>query len=556
MSRARPGDPDSANPSGPYPVRPSEPYPELSWFGWGDPEQLRPLSGEVKQLLAQGLGVKRELGPPVGLASVALPEPRLSDEVRRRLIDVVAPPNARDDPEARVRHTGGKSTPDLLRLRAGQAGAAPDLVLFPGSHQEVLRVLEICSERRVAVVPFGGGTSVVGGLAPLAAGFDGVVALDLRRLNALLALDAVSRLAEFEPGLRAPEAESLLNERGYTIGHFPQSYEYATLGGFAAARSSGQASAGYGRFDDLVLGLRVATPAGTLTVGRAPKSAAGPDLRQLIMGSEGAFGVITALSLSVRPAPEQRIYEGWRFASFAEGTALMRRLAQDGPLPTVMRLSDEAETALDLPRPDAVASGASAAGGSLAIIGYEGHAAEVESRRSRVSQLLSDAGAQPQDQLGPGWATERYRGPYLRDALLEAGALVETLETVSFWSSLEPLYAAVSTALRDALTAAGTPPVILCHISHVYAAGASLYFTVAAAQSEDPVAQWTAAKSAASDAILSAGGSITHHHGVGTDHRPWYEQEIGELGVGVLRAIKSRLDPQGIMNPGVLVTSD
>jgi alkyldihydroxyacetonephosphate synthase len=234
---------------------------------------------------------------------------------------------------------------------------------------------------------------------------------------------------------------------------------------------------------------------------------------------------------------------------------MLRALAQDGPLPTVLRLSDEAETALNLPRPDAVAAGASA-GGSMAVIGYEGSAADVELRQSGVTQLLLAAGAQPEDHVGPGWSAERYRGPYLRDSLLEAGALVETLETVTFWSSLEQLYAAVSTALRDALTAAGTPPVILCHISHVYPAGASLYFTVAAAQTEDPVAQWTAAKSAASDAILSAGGSITHHHGVGTDHRPWYEREIGELGVGVLRAIKSRLDPRGIMNPGVLVTSD
>ena len=425
-------------------------------------------------------------------------------------------------------------------------------MLFPATHHEVLLLLEICSEQRVAVGPFGGGTSVVGGLAPAAANFDGVVALDLRRMNALLGLDEMSRLAEFEPGLRAPDAESLLGERGYTIGHFPQSFEYATLGGFAAARSSGQASAGYGRFDDLVLGLRLATPVGTLTLGRAPKSAAGPDLRQLILGSEGALGVITGLAVLVRPAPERRVYEGWRFASFAEGTAMMRKLAQDGPLPTVMRLSDEAETALNLPRPDAVAAGASA-GGSLAIIGFEGAPDEVELRQSRLRQLLIEAGAQLEDHVGAGWAQERYRAPYLRDSLLEAGALVETLETVTFWSSLEGLYAAVTTALRDSLAAGGTPPVILCHISHVYPAGASLYFTIAAAQAEDPLAQWTAAKSAASDAILAAGGSITHHHGVGVDHRPWYEQEIGELGVGVLQAVKARVDPAGIMNPGVLL---
>lgn len=513
------------------------------------------LPDQVRELLAQGLGVKRHLAPPPPIASVGLPPSRLDADLVQELSAVVGPAHVRADDQARIRHSAGKSTPDLLRLRAGHVSVAPDLVLLPGSHDEVLRLLTICSQRQVAVVPFGGGTSVVGGLTPSAESFAGLVALDVRRMNALLSLDELSRVAQLEPGLRAPEAEALLGARGYTIGHFPQSFEYATLGGFAAARSSGQASAGYGRFDDLVLALRLATPVGTLDVGRAPKSAAGPDLRQLILGSEGALGVITALSVAVRAAPEHRIYEGWRFASFADGMAVLRSLAQDGPLPTVLRLSDEAESALNLPRPDQVAAGP-ASGGSLAIVGFEGRAAEVELRHAQVRQSLLDAGAEPDDEAGPGWERERYRGPYLRDALLEAGALVETLETVTFWSTLPRLYAAVSTALREALTALGTPPVVLCHVSHVYPAGASLYFTIACAQGEDPLAQWAAAKAAASEAILSEGGSITHHHGVGRDHRPWYAREIGELGLRVLRGVKAQLDPAGIMNPGVLVPPD
>jgi alkyldihydroxyacetonephosphate synthase len=229
----------------------------------------------------------------------------------------------------------------------------------------------------------------------------------------------------------------------------------------------------------------------------------------------------------------------------------MRSLAQDGPRPTVLRLSDEAETALNLARPSEV--GGSPAGAALAIVGYEGATGEVARRRSEVTEILTAAGATFEEGAGEHWARERYRGPYLRDALLDAGALVETLETVTFWSSVPRLYEAVSTALRDALTDQGTPPVILCHISHVYPAGASLYFTIACAQTEDPVAQWLSAKAAASGAILAAGGSITHHHGVGTDHRQWYQREIGELGVEVLRAVKGQLDPQGIMNPGVLL---
>jgi alkyldihydroxyacetonephosphate synthase len=377
-----------------------------------------------------------------------------------------------------------------------------------------------------------------------------VVALDLRRLNALLELDEESRLAVLEPGLRGPEAETLLKERGYTIGHFPQSFEYATLGGFAAARSSGQASAGYGRFDELVVGIRVATPAGTLSLGRAPKSAAGPDLRELMLGSEGAFGVITSLMIALRPSPEQRIYEGWRLPSFPEGAATLRRLVQDGPLPTVLRLSDETETALNLARPSELGGGGAA--GCLAIVGYEGRAEDVEARRAGATRVLEGAGGVLEPGAGESWERGRYHGPYLRDALLDAGALVETLETVTFWSSVPRLYEAVTGALRDSLTAQGTAPVVLCHVSHVYPSGASLYFTVACAQGEDPVAQWRAAKAAASDAILLAGGSITHHHGVGTDHRDWYAQEIGELGMAVLQAVKARLDPAGIMNPGVL----
>jgi alkyldihydroxyacetonephosphate synthase len=415
----------------------------------------------------------------------------------------------------------------------------------------VLTLLRIASETRVAVIPFGGGTSVVSGLEPASAGFAGLVAVDMRRMNALVSLDEESRLAELEPGLRGPQAEALLAAEGYTIGHFPQSFEYATLGGFAAARSSGQASAGYGRFDEMVMRLKVATPAGSLVLGRAPKSAAGPDLRQLILGSEGTLGVITSLTLAIRPLPQSRVYTGWRFGSFAQGTAALRRLAQDGPVPTVLRLSDEAETALNLARPAEL--GAGAPGGCLAIVGYEGADEEVRDRRTQAESVLRALGAEPDAEAGESWARDRYRGPYLRDALLDAGALVETLETVAFWSRIPQVYQAVTSAVRESLSAQGTPPVILCHVSHVYPSGASLYFTVGCAALDDPRGQWRPTKAAAGDAIESSGGSISHHHGVGRDHLPWYEQEIGPLASAVLRAVKSELDPAGILNPGVLI---
>ncbi len=524
-------------------ARPQAPYPEQSLTGWGDPAQRPELPNAVIKLLHDGLGVKNARSP----AEIQLPEPPLPAAIVAELAGVS---EVHSDRETRLRHLRGKSTPDLLRMRAGDARGAPDLVAFPASHQETLAVLAICSQHRVAVVPFGGGSSVVGGLEPIADDFVGVLALDTRRMNALVALDTESRTATLEPGLRGPEAEALLLEHSFTIGHFPQSFEYATLGGFAAARSSGQASAGYGRFDELVMALKLASPAGTLTVGRAPRTATGPDLRQLILGSEGAFGVITELTLQVRPAPDERVYDGWRIQSFTEGTGVLRGLAQDGPLPTVLRLSDEAETAIGLARPEQLGAGDQ---GCLAIVGYEGTATWVAERRAAVQAVLAAAGAQPAPGAGEDWERGRYRGPYLRDALLDAGALVETLETAAFWSALPALYERVSAALRDALSEQGTPPVVLCHVSHVYAAGASLYFTVACAQTDDPVAQWRAAKAAAGEAILAAGGSITHHHGVGRDHRPFYEHEVGQLGIDVLGAVKSTLDPAGILNPGILL---
>lgn len=542
----------------------------MLWSGWGDPAKASPLPEPVVALLRDLLGVRPSDAKPLALDDVAVPAPRLPDGVLAALADAAGgDAHVRTDAETRVRHTRGRSTPDLLRIRAGEASDAPDAVVLPGSHDEVLAVLRVCAERRVAVVPFGGGTSVVGGLAPRGTDrFAGVVALDLRRMDALVSVDEVSRTAVLQPGLRGPRAEALLRERGYTLGHFPQSYEWASVGGFAAARSSGQASAGYGRFDEMVLGLTVATPEGPLDLGRAPRSAAGPDLRQLVLGSEGAFGVITSVTVRIHPAPESAAYEGWRFPSFEAGAAALRRVAQDGPMPVVLRLSDETETMIGLADPSAVgtgdapengtprAGGLPQGAGCLAVLGYEGAPAAIAERRERLAAVLRGAGGEPLGE-GPGdaWAHGRFNAPYLRDALLDVGAFAETLETAAFWSGVPALYAAVREALIGTLARAGTPPLVMCHISHVYPAGASLYFTVVSASgpSGREVEHWREAKRAANDAILGAGGTISHHHGVGTDHRDWYAREIGPLGGAVLRAVKERLDPAGVLNPGVLV---
>lgn len=520
----------------------------MHWARWGDPDRAAALPEPAAGLIDAVFGTHPQETVP--LADVRLPEPVLAAGLRAELGALLGEDQVRTDPETRVRHTRGRSTPDLLKIRAGDAADAPDAVLLPADHDQVQAVVEWCSRRRVALVPFGGGTSVVGGLAVDRDGFAGVVALDLSRLARLLGVDPESRTAELGAGLLGPEAERLLAGHGLTLGHFPQSFEYASIGGFAATRSSGQASAGFGRFDAMVVGLRVATPLGSLELGSAPTSAAGPDLRQLVLGSEGAFGVITSVTVRVRPVPEAAVYESWRFETFAEGTAALRALAQDRIAPTVLRLSDEAETSLNLATPADV--GGESSGGCLLVAGFEGTREYVDRSRGLVGERLTALGGRPLgEEDGQDWARGRFHGPYLRDSLLDVGVLVETLETAAFWSRLPALYDAVSSALQQAL--AEHSPIVLCHISHVYETGASLYFTVAARQAADPLAQWAAAKAAASDAMIAAGATITHHHAVGRDHLPWFAQEVGPVGVEILRAVKQRIDPAGVLNPGILV---
>ncbi len=522
----------------------------MHWSRWGDPAHASALPESAAALIDAVFGTDEQTA--VDLTAVTLTEPGLDPALVGELRDLLGEEHVRTDHESRVRHTRGKSTPDLLKIRHGDGADAPDAVLLPAGHDEVQAVVEWCSRNHVALVPFGGGTSVVGGLVARREGFAGVVALDLSRLKRLVAFDAESHTAELGAGLLGPEAEALLAEHGMTLGHFPQSFEYASIGGFAATRSSGQSSAGFGRFDSLVVGLRVATPLGTLELGSAPANAAGPDLRQLVLGSEGAFGVITSVTVRVRPVPVVKVYDAWRFETFLDGTNALRTLTQERIAPTVLRLSDEAETSINLAKPSEV--GGENAGGCLMITGFEGTQEYVDRARTLVTQRLSGLGGRCLgEEGGRAWAQGRFHGPYLRDSLLDVGVLVETLETATFWSNLPALYAGVKGALETSLAEQGTGPIVLCHISHVYETGASLYFTVAAKQAADPLAQWAVAKAAASDAMIAAGATITHHHAVGRDHLPWFAQEIGPVGVEMLRAVKERIDPAGVLNPGILV---
>jgi alkyldihydroxyacetonephosphate synthase len=467
----------------------------------------------------------------------------------------------RDDAASRARHAGGQAYADIVRRRRGDTSQAPDVVVTPQDAAAVSAAVRVCSEHRLAVVPWGGGTSVVGGLDAVRGACEAVVALDLSALDRMLALDPTSLVATFEAGMRAPAAEAALNTAGFTLGHFPQSYARASIGGYVVTRSAGQASSGYGRIDDLVVGLRMSTPAGELHLPVVPASAAGPDLRRLVLGSEGTLGVVTEVSLRVHPTPATRRYEGWMVPSWHAGVGALRALAQQRAHPDIARLSDPDETGISL----ALSSSGRTTRrmlatylrlrhvqqGCLVITGYEGDDVDVRHRRRASSRVLRAAGAVSLgSRAGRSWEHGRFAGPHLRDSLLDEGVLVETLETAATWTALPGLYDAVRAALHSALDRA----LVGCHISHLYPTGASLYFTVlAAADAGGEIAQWSAAKAAANDAIVAAGGTITHHHAVGTAHRAHATGDLGSLGVGMLTAVKRQVDPNGVMNPGKLL---
>jgi alkyldihydroxyacetonephosphate synthase len=530
----------------------------MKWWGWGDPGRRLELPEPAVEMLRRELGVRPEHAiEPVELASVELPEPRPLPEA----VGGAAGGAPLVDTEQRLRRSAGRSYPDLVRLRGGKPAGAPDAVLVPPDRAAVASVLDACAAEGVAVVPFGGGTSVVGGVDPERGDHRAVVSLDLGSLRAV-DLDRRSLTARLGPGLRGPEAEGALQRLGVTLGHFPQSFEQATIGGFAATRSAGQASSGYGRFDDLVTAVELTAPAGVLRTLAIPHTAAGPSLRELVLGSEGTLGVITEVSCRVRPAPGLRLYEGWMAPDFAAGSAIVRELTQGHEAPDVLRLSDEEETRISLAMSgteglrrrglDAYLALRRGRQGCLMICGWEGEAESVRRRRTLAGRRLRRGGAVPLGRsAGRAWERSRYQGPYLRDELLGLGVLVETLETAHSWSRLAELYRAVREALRAAL---GRPAIVFCHLSHAYDDGASLYFTfLAPARPGEEIEQWRAAKAAACEAIVAAEGTITHHHAVGRDHAPYMRAEVGELGLDVLRAVKDRLDPPGIMNPGKLL---
>ena len=535
--------------------------PEMRYWGWGEDERAPAPNQALIGWLSERLGGLGPEQPPASPGDFKKQPTRLSGKERRRIEAIVGSGCLSTGMDDRLVHATGKSYPDIVRMRAGGRVPLPDAVVRPSDRSQVAGLLSLCARRGIAVVPFGGGTSVVGGVDPERGDHHSVISLDTGLLRSVVRIDSISRVAVLQAGLRGPEVEHVLQKQGLTLGHFPQSFEYSTVGGWVATRSAGQASSGYGRIDDLVRGVTLAAPDGELDLMARPASAAGPDLRELVVGSEGTLGVITEVALEVAAKPEETRYEAFLFPSFAAGSEAFRTLAQDGIQPDITRLSDESETGFYLAAAGLhgarrnllggylKARGAELEGAALAVLGWEGAAGSTRERRSRaMGAIRAQGGVSIGTGPGQAWAKGRFEGPYLRDELMSVGVMVETLETATTWSNSAHLYGAVREALE------GHAPVVGCHISHVYPTGCCLYFTFLARQEpDDLIGQWKEVKGDACDAIVAAGGTITHHHGVGADHRRYLKREDGKLGIGILRSAKKRADPTGVMNPGKLL---
>jgi alkyldihydroxyacetonephosphate synthase len=537
------------------------PRRDAKWWGWGDPSLEPSLDSEALGVLRERIGELEPWPFARALEDFELPA---AEQLPKAVIDAVGEANVFTGDEDRLRHATGCGYADLARLRNGSLPAAPDAVLVPGDAEALRRAIDACAAAGVAIVPFGGGTSVVGGVEPIRGDHGRLVSLDLGALRGV-SIDRRSLTATLGAGLRGPEAEAALGAQGLTLGHFPQSFEYATVGGFAATRSAGQASSGYGRFDALVSSVRLLAPAGEISTLATPHTAAGPALRELVIGSEGVLGVIPDVTVRIRPAPAVRRYEAWIAEGFDAGAEIVCSLAQGPGLPAIVRVSDEEETegtlALNGPRGlsgrifEGYLGLRRRRGGALMIVGYEGDEESVARSRALTVRALRDGGAAYLGQsAGEAWEHGRYQGPYLRDTLMEMGAMVETLETSHTWSRFGELHEAVGTAIRNSLAAQGTPGLVFCHLSHAYADGASLYFTfISRARRGAELEQWAEVKRVACEVIVAHGGTITHHHAVGRDHAPYMEAEVGATGLDVLQAVKEELDPLDIMNPGKLI---
>jgi alkyldihydroxyacetonephosphate synthase len=515
------------------------------FWGWGlEGDGLT--ASEIEQLgaaFAERLGIAgvRLLEPP-RVAELDLPAPR------------VAPPASLEpafstDPYERAAHTYGKSFRDLVRSFRRDYAHAPDLVAFPRDEGELVSVLDWCGDAGVAAIPFGGGSSVVGGVEPdVGDGYRGAVSVDLRQLQGVLEVDRTSRAARIAAGTLGPALEAQLKPHGLTLRHFPQSFEWSTLGGWIATRSGGHFATLHTHIDEFVEAVRVVTPRGVLQTRRLPASGAGPSPERLFCGSEGTLGVITEAWMRVQDRPRFRAGASVFFADFREAVEAVREIAQSGLYPANCRL---------LGHDEALVSGSGDGSRSILVLGFESADHEVAPWLARALEICDSHHGEVNSGDGDpaaAWRSSFLRGGHLRDGLAQLGLISETFETAITWDRFWEFHEGVLAATKEAVRQACGGGVVSCRFAYAYPDGPSPYYSVfAPGRPGQELEQWDEIKVAAAEAIAALGGTITHHHAVGRDHRRWYLREVPELFAGALRGAKAELDPAGIMNPGVLL---
>jgi alkyldihydroxyacetonephosphate synthase len=550
----------------------------MKWWGWGDEGVAFTHEGkpDFGPFIRHAIDVDVTTPPerPVPFESLDIPEPVLDDDLRAALEAAAGPAHVSTDALERVVHARGKSLRDLVRHRRGELGRLPDAVVRPGSEAEVEAVVRAVLDGDAVVIPFGGGTNISGSLEAPGDEDRTVVSLDLGRLRRVLAIDEASGLARIEAGALGPDIERQLEARGFTLGHFPDSFTHSTLGGWIATRSSGMQSDKYGDVADLTRAVRVVTPHGTLATRPVPHTSTGPSVREMVLGSEGRLGVITEATVHVHRIPERRVILGYLFPDWPRALAAMRAIAESDAAPSVTRVSDGPETrfsfatkktptALDRAKSKGLqlflerkSSFGDLEEMCLSFIGYEGGKGHVARQRKLVGKIVSAhgglcIGASP----GELYDQKKFDTPYIRDFLLDRGALGDVSETSAPWGALPGLYDRVMAAGRGAFADVGTRGYIMCHLSHSYHAGACLYFTFAfkPVGAADPLEQYDHVKSAIQQGFIDGGATLSHHHAVGTEHARWLEDDISAPGVAMLRALFDGVDPGANLNPGKIV---
>ncbi len=545
----------------------------MKWWGWGDPKLTFPMADKPNlwPWVTKKLGIV-SIAPtaePVDLSSIQIAPTRASEELLAELRQILKPEQITLDPHERLLHSYGKSFPDLFCVRNGVVRRAPDAVLLPDSHEQVEALVKLAHQRNFCLIPFGGGTNIVGGINPEADEPRPMITLSLRNMNRLMSIDPESRTATIQAGALGPKLETDLAEQGHSLGHYPDSFEYSTLGGWLATRSAGMQSDAYGKIEDMVVSIKMVTPSGTIITKEVPSSSAGPDINRIMVGSEGILGVITEATMRVHKTPAVKDYRGFLFKSFEDGVRGIQECLDHGFMPSMIRLQDSGETelAFNMKAPKQGFEGwiekqvkgwlkyRGYAEPCILIIGFEGEGKSIATTRRAALRILKNHGGFPLGKsVGKTWSKDKFNIPYLRDYIMDYGCMADVAETSTLWSKVLPLYTGTVEAVKARFLQEDGTGYIGCHISHTYKTGACLYFTFAARQPKGKeLEHYYEYKRLVTDTIMRLGGTLSHHHAVGIEHRPWMKQEISPAGLQALHALKTSLDPKHVLNPGKLL---